>query len=354
LGAEILPLIDYVDGTREFRTGVSKLGAGLGADALQNQTAQAVNQAFTAAQARMKMVARILGETVIRDLFALMHKTIRKHGSKAETVRLRNKWVTVDPREFKERNDMTINVGLGSGSKEAQIMQLQMILGIQTQALQIGLAKPANLYHTAERMLAMMGYKDAQRFFVEPEPNAPAPQPAPPPQVQVAQINAQTKQAELQQKFQLDSAKAQQDAQLQAVQADRQAQTEREQAQADIAVQTIKTQQELEQSRQEHMFKMAQLQGKMVADEHKANLDLQVAAVGGAQQLSMSHAQGRQKLDQANRMGEQNMQFAERKQQLAEKAQKAKKPAKKELSDAELKQQLTVIAQKLGSKRKKT
>jgi hypothetical protein len=342
LGAEILPLIDYVDGTREFRTGVSKLGAGLGADALQNQTAQAVNQAFTAAQARMKMVARILGETVIRDMFALMHKTIRKHGSKAETVRLRNKWVTVDPREFKERNDMTINVGLGSGSKEAQIMQLQMILGLQTQAMQIGLAGPEHLYHAAERMLALMGHKNAQAFFKEPEPGSPPPQPPEDPKITAAKI-----------KGQIDQQKAMQDAQLQAVQADRQAQIEREQAQADIAVQSIKTQQEMAQAQQKHQLEMAKLAGQMQVHQQKAEIDLQVADATGLQNLALNHAQGQQKLQQSKAAGDQNMQFAERKQQLAEKAQKAKKPAKKELSDAELKQQLTVIAQKLGSKRKK-
>jgi len=46
-----------------------------------------------------------------------LHGVIRKNGQQAETVRLRNKWVNVDPRDWKERNDMTINVGLGTGSK---------------------------------------------------------------------------------------------------------------------------------------------------------------------------------------------------------------------------------------------
>jgi hypothetical protein len=106
-------------------------GQGLDANALQNQSATAANQLFTAAQARMKMIARIFAETGIRDLFALIHATIRKHGQEAATVRLRNQWITVDPREWKTRNDMTIHVGLGTGGKQEQAALAMSILNIQ-------------------------------------------------------------------------------------------------------------------------------------------------------------------------------------------------------------------------------
>jgi hypothetical protein len=68
----------------------------------------------------VKLIARIFAETGIRDLFSLLHMTIRKNGSQAQTMRLRNQWVTVDPRDWRARNDMTINVGLGTGSKAEQ------------------------------------------------------------------------------------------------------------------------------------------------------------------------------------------------------------------------------------------
>jgi hypothetical protein len=85
-------MIEYIDATREWRTGVTRQGQGIDANALQNQSATAVNQAFTAAQAKMKLIARIFAETGIRDLFALLHGCIRKndkqgqHGSAAQQV----------------------------------------------------------------------------------------------------------------------------------------------------------------------------------------------------------------------------------------------------------------------------
>jgi hypothetical protein len=56
---------------------------------LQNQSATAVAQVFSASQMRIKLIARIMAEGV-RDIFALLHGTIRKHGQQAQTVLLRN------------------------------------------------------------------------------------------------------------------------------------------------------------------------------------------------------------------------------------------------------------------------
>ncbi len=68
-------------------------GQGVDPNALQNQVATIANQMFNAAQAKMKLIARIFAETGIKDLFCLLHAIIRKHGSQAQTVRLRNQWV---------------------------------------------------------------------------------------------------------------------------------------------------------------------------------------------------------------------------------------------------------------------
>jgi len=76
----------------------------------------------------MKLIARIMAEGV-RDIFALLHGTIRKHGQQRQTVRLRNAWVDVDPRGWKTRDDMTINVGLGAGGK---LLAWDKVLGLGT------------------------------------------------------------------------------------------------------------------------------------------------------------------------------------------------------------------------------
>src|SRR4029078_3661315 len=63
---------------------------GVDPNVLQNQGATIANQMFNAAQANMKMIARIFAETGIRDLFALLHAVVRKHGSHPPTGRARD------------------------------------------------------------------------------------------------------------------------------------------------------------------------------------------------------------------------------------------------------------------------
>src|SRR3546814_14180389 len=82
---------------------------------------------------RIKLIARIFAETGIKELFLHIHELLRKHQDKAKTVRIRNKWVTVDPRNWKTRNDMTVNVALGTGSKQKQLLLLNALLERQVQ-----------------------------------------------------------------------------------------------------------------------------------------------------------------------------------------------------------------------------
>ena len=168
VGGHVFPLLQYQDATREWRTGVSRQGQGVDPNVLQNQVATIANQMFNAAQAKMKMIARIFAETGIRDLFALLHAVVRKHGSQPQTARLRNQWITVDPRDWKARNDMTINVGLGTGTKTEQLAHLNMVIGAQEKAIAAGLVSPKNLYNSARELTKLAGHKNVGLFFTPP------------------------------------------------------------------------------------------------------------------------------------------------------------------------------------------
>ena len=192
----IYPALQYMDATREWRTGVSRQGQGVDPEALQNQVATIANQMFNASQAKVKLIARIFAETGIRDLFSLLHATIRRHGSQKQTVRLRNRWVEVDPREWKSRDDMTVKVGLGDGSKAEQLAGTQLLIGTQEKAIAAGLVSKKDLFNSAKLLCKLLGHKDPEEYFTAPgkqaDPNDPDSAPLPPP--------ADPKMAELQMK----------------------------------------------------------------------------------------------------------------------------------------------------------
>src|SRR6185312_3240269 len=171
----IFPALQYLDGELESRTGIGKQTQGLDANALQNQSATAVAQVFSASQMRMKLIARVMAEGV-KDIFSLLHATIRKHGQQAQTVRLRNQWVTVDPRAWKTRDDMTIHVGLGNGSKAQQFAQQMAIANVQKELIAGGKAHMVpddRLFNSASELTKIMGHRNPDRFFADPsEKNA--------------------------------------------------------------------------------------------------------------------------------------------------------------------------------------
>jgi hypothetical protein len=238
-GTEVLPAIEYFDATREWRTGVTRQGQGIDAKALADQSATAAQQMFSMAQARMRLVARIFAETGIKDLFLLLHATIRKNDRASNTARLRGRWVEVNPREWKTREDLTVTVGI-SGSKEQQTAFLINLLGIQRGMLEAGKAhmvQDKNIYSTVKKLVEFSGLKSVEPYFSDPEemtqdpetgeevPANPPPEPQPDPAIQVARI-----------KGEIDMQKVQMDGQFKAQELELKAQIEKVQAEMDAAV----------------------------------------------------------------------------------------------------------------------
>jgi len=166
-------LVSYMDTMKEKRTGVTAYNQGLDSNSL-NKTASGINQIMTAAQQRMELVARTFAETGVKELFMLVHKLVRTHLTKPDIVLLRNKWVEVDPREWKARNDLTISVGLGAGNKDQQLMHLNTILAMQKEALAAGLTDPAKIYNSLAKLTQNAGFKNPEEFWTNPNENPQA------------------------------------------------------------------------------------------------------------------------------------------------------------------------------------
>jgi len=165
----VIPVLDYMDTLKETRTGVGRNVMGLDADTLKKTTEGAARQALQQANQKIEMIARIFAETGVKDLALAVHALLIKHQDKPKVVRLRNNWVQVNPQEWKTRNNMTVSVGLGTGSQE-EVRQNLMALGqIQQQAAQAGIVLPKNVYNLATQAAKAFGFKQEGEFFSDPE-----------------------------------------------------------------------------------------------------------------------------------------------------------------------------------------
>lgn len=167
VGKEALPVLDYMDQTKENRTGISKAAAGLDADALQSATKAAVAATLTGAQQHIELMARIFAETGFKKLYKGLLKLAVQHSDQERMVRLRNEWVPVDPKAWDATMDVTVSVALGSGSSEERLQILQMIYADQKEQVMQGspLVGFGELRATAARMIEMAGFPNVQEFY---------------------------------------------------------------------------------------------------------------------------------------------------------------------------------------------
>jgi hypothetical protein len=217
--AQSFPMLQYLDEVQSKRTGISDAQQGLNANVLQNVTATAVAAMTSAAQGKLELIARIFADTGVSSLFKGILALVCKYQQKERIIKVNNKYVPMNPREWINEFNLTVNVGLGTGTKQEQLAVMQMILDKQEQIItQYGLSNPlVNLKQyrdTLARFVNMAGFKDDSQFLMDvtveqaqqiAQQQAQAGQTNP--QVEAAQAIAQVEREKAQLKAQTDQAK---------------------------------------------------------------------------------------------------------------------------------------------------
>ena len=200
-------MLEYLDGVRESRAGVSKMSQGMNENALTSHTtATAVNAVMSAAQSRVELIARNFAETGVKDLMNTIYQLLYKNQDKERVVMLRNEWVPVRPDVWKDKYDCTVSVALGQGNKDQQLMHLSTMLNFAGEAMKGGLpiVNMQNMYNIGASLVKAMGFQNVDDFLTDPT-NIPPKQDEPSPEqmeMQVKNKELDIKAAELQLKAQ--------------------------------------------------------------------------------------------------------------------------------------------------------
>jgi hypothetical protein len=247
LPASSFGMVEYMDSMKEKRTGITAYNQGLDSNSL-NKTATGVAQIMNASQQRIELVARTFAETGVKELFKLVHHLVRTTLTKPDIIRLRNKWVEVDPREWKARKDLSISVGLGAGNKDQQLVHLTSILNMQKEALAAGLTNPEKIYNALAKLTQNAGFKNPEEFWVNPAntPEQEGQQDKPSEAEIMVQGQLQIEQQKAQAQLQQEQVRSQNDVIIEREKIAAQAELERFKAQlraeTDLAIAQIKAQ----------------------------------------------------------------------------------------------------------------
>lgn len=188
LGAPAFGLLEYFDQVKDQRVGVSPANFAADPNAL-NAKAHVAEIAQTSAMQRVELIARIFAETYLKDIFDKIIELASKHDTKAQTIKLRDKYIPVNPREWKKKFNTTITVGLGTGSLQTVQNGAMGILNIQQGMGASGLAgrvvSEQNAYHAGMEYAKTVFPRKAELFFTDPS-QLPPPQPQVDPKIQLA------------------------------------------------------------------------------------------------------------------------------------------------------------------------
>ena len=183
LGAPFYNLLEYFDQMSQNRVGVRSFDQAVNPNAL-NAKAHTAELVASAAQERIHLMARILAETVVKQLFWKILELVSKHQQKPQVVKLRNQWVQVDPREWRNKFNMTVTVGLGTGSQAVTLQGVMGIMQIQQAMVQMGLVNRTvtekDIFEAANKYAKTVFPKDDGVYFTNPD-TLPPPEPQPNP-----------------------------------------------------------------------------------------------------------------------------------------------------------------------------
>ena len=169
LAGHAYTLLDSIEGWKENRTGVTRYNQGADADSL-NKTAQGISQIMAASQQRIELIARIFAETLVKDLLTAFAKMNVDYLDLPTNIRLNEQWVAVDPKAIDVKFDVTVDVALGTGSRDQRVQQLMAMQdrSLNPILLESGIIQPPNAYELMKAIWVELGYKNPEKFLTDP------------------------------------------------------------------------------------------------------------------------------------------------------------------------------------------
>lgn len=260
-----LPALQYLDQLSETKTGVSRASLGLDPDVLQNTSATAAKLAQSGGQGQIEVIARNLAESGMKRLFKLILGLYVKNSPEQQLMRINGNFVPVDPQVWNASMDVGVNVGLGTGQEDIKLATLQQAFQTQTMIYQQygagnGLVSLTQIRNTLADILALGGYRNAERYFNPMNP-------------QIEQQIIQQMMAQQAQQGQADPNAAQAQAIIQAEQIKAQAKM-----QSDMARLQAQQQTDAAKIQAGKEAKLAELQSRSQNDINKLRTQFELAA----------------------------------------------------------------------------
>jgi len=167
--SHVLPVLQHMDQIKANRTGVNPPVTGVDPNVLKEVREKVASDNLDKANAKIEMIARMLAEIGVKDLAKGVHADILKYQDKAKVIKLRNKWTTINPQEWKDRTDLKVTVGLGNGNREELKDTVRLIAEAQSTLMNFGLVGPKQAFNAFVRLSKALGEVNPESYAMNPD-----------------------------------------------------------------------------------------------------------------------------------------------------------------------------------------
>ena len=166
-----LQVVQYIDFAKAQRTGTLMASQGLNSDTLSNETATRTNAVGNEGKAKIKLVARVLAETGMKDLYEGIAWTVSHYQDDETEIMVLGSAMTVDPTKWKQDQYIIPNVGLAAGDEDDVITNMSGLLQIHAQlkAQQSPLTDDKKVYNITKAITKAMKLRKISDYFNDPE-----------------------------------------------------------------------------------------------------------------------------------------------------------------------------------------
>lgn len=169
LSPQTFTFLEWIEGQKENRTGITRYNQGLDANSL-NKTATGISAILGQSSQRLELVARMFAETGLYELFRFMVSLNQKFIDQQTVIRLTNKEMKITPEDLDGSFDLIVNAGISISTKESTIMATQTLLTAIMQANAAGymISTPENIYNLFKKWIESIGFKNYGDYITDP------------------------------------------------------------------------------------------------------------------------------------------------------------------------------------------
>ena len=169
LSPQTFQFLEYIEGQKENRTGITRYNQGLDANSL-NKTATGISAILGQSSQRLELIARMFAETGIYELFRFMVSLNQKFIDQNTVIRLTNKSLKINPEDLTGNFDLVVNAGISIATKESTSMATQTLLTALMQANAGGymVSTPENIYNLFKKWIESIGFKNYGDYITDP------------------------------------------------------------------------------------------------------------------------------------------------------------------------------------------